>query len=332
MSKILTVNNISKTYPGENLGAVSEVSFDLEAGEILGIIGESGSGKTTLLRMLAGLMKPDSGEITFDGKPLNNPDEQLIAGHPGIKIVFQDYDLMPNMTVSENVAYMLLGYEEDYKSHKVERLLKLCGLEERKDSLPRELSGGQQQRLSLARGLADDPDLLLMDEPFSNIDPVSKKRLLMEIQSISRTLGVGLVFVTHDTQDAMLLAERIGFVKDGKLIQLDEPQRLYNHPKNIHVARFLGIVNEFSIKEWFVICDDSVANASEVVLLRAEDVRYEYTDDSNASVTDCIFLGKDFLVKVIFNGDKEIMLYSKEFLENGLKIKVWCSQGKAMYF
>jgi len=240
---MLVVKNLSKKYPGESLGAVNDISFQANEGEILSFVGHSGSGKTTLLRMLAGLMGPDSGEIIYKGEPLDDPEEQLIAGHDKIKLVHQDYKLKPNMTVRENVKYQLLHFDKAFQQERTDELLALCKLEELSDKKPHELSGGQQQRLAIARALSEEPEILLLDEPFSSLDPMTKEDLLFDLLDIARLEKSGIILVTHDTSDALKVSERIGFIKAGKLIQLTAPFDIYNSPANLEIAEFFGRVN-----------------------------------------------------------------------------------------
>ena len=235
---MIEVKDLQKSFGDAHI--LKGITTSFSKGKTNLIIGQSGSGKTSLLRMLAGLLKPDSGKLSLDGEAFQNPEDQLIAGHPFVKTVFQDYRLMPNMTVRENVSYVLLNLEESEKRSRTEELLDLCGLNAFSDKMPKELSGGQQQRLALARALAEDPSVLLMDEPFSNIDPVNKASLLLEIQNISKAQNVSLIFVTHDTQDAMLISDRMGFMQSGRLIQLDIPKNVYTKPSTINVARFMS--------------------------------------------------------------------------------------------
>lgn len=241
---MLKAENISKTYPGEDYGAVNNVSLSVGKNEIMALVGKSGSGKSTMLQIIAGLMKPDEGSIHFKDEILENPEEQLIAGHPSIKMVFQDFQLKPNMTVEENVRYKLLQFDKTYQSERTIELLGLCNLSEFATRKPKELSGGQKQRLSIARALADDPELLLMDEPFSNLDPLTKQDLLIELIDIVKSEDLGLVFVTHDTRDAMLIADKVGFLSEGELIQNDTAEQLYNQPLNLDIAKFFGRVND----------------------------------------------------------------------------------------
>jgi iron(III) transport system ATP-binding protein len=314
---MLQVRNISKTYPGENLGAVNDVSLNVDRGEIISIIGQSGCGKTTLLRIIAGLMKPDDGSVSINGEGLLNPEEQLIAGHSAIKMVFQNYDLKPNMTVEENIGYMLLDYDSTYKSEKTAQLLELCGLAQFRNREPRELSGGQQQRLSLARALADEPDLLLMDEPFSNIDPISKRNLLLEIERITKELEVAIVFVSHDTQDALMISDRVGFMQEGQLLEINTPEGLYKHPKSLSAAKFLGILNQFDVQELLTFGIKDIPPKKSIGVIRAEALELNTEGFQPVTITECKFLGPAFLIKSLSERGRELHHISANKIEIG---------------
>ena len=282
---MLSVKHITKTYPGEDYGAVKDISFNLGMNEILTIVGRSGSGKSTLLQMLAGLMKSDSGEILFHGSVLENPEEQLVAGHPKIKMVFQDYKVKIGMTVEENIKYMLLNYHEDYRSVRTSELLSLTGLEsflEKKKT--NELSGGQLQRLSIARALADEPELLLMDEPFSNLDPVTKENLIIALRNIIQNEQLSIVFVTHDTRDALMVSDRVIYMSSGQLVQLGEVSKIYNQPINLEVASFFGRINHLK------------SITGEDVFIRAENCHIEENKANGVkmAVEACFNLGHVF--------------------------------------
>lgn len=337
---LLSVYKISKAYPGESLGAVNQVSFDMKAGEVMSFVGESGSGKSTLLRMLAGLLKPDEGQINFQGTALENPEEQLIAGNSAIKMVFQDFELMPNMTVAENLKYPLLAYDKAYAEERVQELMALCSISSLATKLPRELSGGQQQRVALARALADEPDLLLMDEPFSQLDPVNKSQLLREILQILKTTRVGLVFVTHDTPDALMISDRIGFLQQGRLIQIGTPGELYFSPGDIEIARFFGEVNVFKkaiLKQylpdlWSKLYDEKLKSVG----VRAEDMLHGERAEMPSlavKIREEYFLGDHYLIeaetawggRVTFHSDTPV-----KTLQNELQVSFYVE--RLLYF
>ena len=210
-------------------------------GEFLTLLGPSGCGKTTTLRIVAGLEKPDSGEVLFDGKAVND----LPPYERNIGIVFQDYALFPHMTVFKNVAFGLemrkLPRSEIEK--KVKWALELVGLSGFENRYPEQLSGGQQQRVALARALVVEPEVLLLDEPLSNLDAKIRERLRSEIKRIQRELGITAIYVTHDQEEAMAISDRIAVMNFGRVEQVGKPLELYYHPKTEFVARFLGTSN-----------------------------------------------------------------------------------------
>ena len=307
---MLEVRDVSKSYTGE-YGAVDSVSFELGQGEVLSIVGKSGSGKSTLLQIVAGLMKPDQGEVIFNNERLKDPAEQLISGHNKIKMVFQDFQVKPNMTVYENVKYKLLHFNEAYQKERTTELLSICGLVEYCDKKPHELSGGQQQRLSLARALADDPQLLLMDEPFSNLDPIIKEDLFLEILKIIKNQSISVILVSHDTRDALLFSDKIAFIEEGNIKQIADPEMIYNQPLDLHIAQFFGRVN-------------IIRNAfDQIKYVRSEMVRIgEEENDISIKVESSRFMGNVYLNAGIHeNGDK-ITYYSKSIQKRGEKIIV----------
>lgn len=311
---MLEAKNISKTYPGEDYGAVIDVSLRLAENQILALVGKSGSGKSTMLQIIAGLMKPDQGSIAFKGALLENPEEQLIAGHHKIKVVFQDFQLKPNMTVEENVRYMLLQFDKAYQTERTEELLSLCNLSGYGTKKPKELSGGQKQRLSIARALADDPELLLMDEPFSNLDPLTKQDLLIELVDIVKSEGLGLIFVTHDTRDAMLIADQVAFLSGGELIQKDTTKQMYNHPFNLDIAKFFGRVNSVS----------EVTNEPNTYV-RAESLRLgeSFVFQFEVLIQKSVFLGDQYMLETIDDNTKcQYFLYSSEDMVTHQKVLI----------
>jgi iron(III) transport system ATP-binding protein len=211
----------------------------LKAGEVLALVGESGAGKSTLLNLLAGLTEPDGGEIFLNDENVSDYARRLVPGHPAVKLVPQDYRLFPNVSLRENVAYALRAYNSDYKTFRTNQLLELCGLLDVADRKPREVSGGEQQRTALARALAEKPDLLLLDEPFSHLDAIHRQTLRRTVLGLVRYEGVGCVLVTHDLLDALTSADRVGVLRDGQLLQLAPPAELLRHPADEYVKRLM---------------------------------------------------------------------------------------------
>ncbi len=240
---LLAVERVSKTYPGGGSAALHDVSLHLAPGELLALTGESGSGKTTLLRLVAGLEEPDAGTVFLNGRRVEGPAGKLIAGHPDIRVVFQDFRLFPNVSVAENLRHALRQYDAAYRDRRLREMLALAKLESLKDRLPRQLSGGEQQRAALARALADEPALLLMDEPFSNLDPALRRDLRGEIGAMLAGSGCGVILVTHEPADALSMAGRVVLLRAGRVLQSGSPRDLYRRPETAYAARFFGPAN-----------------------------------------------------------------------------------------
>jgi iron(III) transport system ATP-binding protein len=256
---LLAVESVSKTYPGAGAAALHEVSLRLGAGELLALTGESGSGKTTLLRLVAGLEEPDGGTILLNGRRVEGPGSKLIAGHPYIRVVFQDFRLFPNVSVAENIRHALRGYDAAYRDRRLREMLALAKLEGVKDRLPRQLSGGEQQRAALARALADEPALLLMDEPFSNLDTALRHDLRREIRDVLAGSGSGVILVTHEPADALSMADRVVLLRAGRVLQSGSPRDLYHRPHTAYAARFFGPANLLPVGDLLPLLARSVA-------------------------------------------------------------------------
>ncbi|MCL4238623.1 MAG: ABC transporter ATP-binding protein [Anaerolineae bacterium] len=221
--------------------AVASLSFALRRGELLALLGPSGCGKTTALRLIAGLERPDDGVIRLGGRLVSGPSVFVPANRRRVGLVFQDYALFPHMTVEKNIAYGLAG--RDDRRQRVAEMLTLVGLEGLGGRYPHALSGGQQQRVALARALAPQPDIVLLDEPFSNLDVALRRQVREEVQRILREAGVSAILVTHDQEEAMSLADRVGLMFDGTLHQLGTPRDLYERPASQRAALFMGAAN-----------------------------------------------------------------------------------------
>src|SRR5690606_36162207 len=220
-----------------------EVSFKVSEGEILALVGESGSGKTTLLRLIAGLEHPESGCIFLSGEKIVDGRLSVPAHKRKVGMVFQDYALFPHLTILENVCFGLHDVDGDPEKIAKETL-KMVDLKENYNNYPHQLSGGQQQRVALARAIAPNPKILLLDEPFSNLDALLKDQVREDIRQIIKHTGITAIFVTHDTRDALSTADRIAILHKGYLQQIDSPKNLYENPANPYVANFFGKRNE----------------------------------------------------------------------------------------
>ena len=220
--------------------ALDGISLDVCPGEFLALLGPSGSGKTTLLMAVAGFETPDGGRIRVDGIDIT----EVPPNRRNLGMVFQKYALFPHMTLRQNVAFPLKmrGVNSAERAKKAERMLGIVGLEGFGDRVPAQLSGGQQQRVALARAIIYEPPVLLMDEPLSALDKNLRERMRLEIKDLQRRLGITVIFVTHDQEEALVMADRIAVLDRGKLVQIGEPRALYDRPANPFVAGFLGEV------------------------------------------------------------------------------------------
>jgi iron(III) transport system ATP-binding protein len=240
---VLEVRGISKRYGGASTFAVRDVSLRVERGEVLAIVGESGCGKTTLLRLVAGLEVPTEGEVLLNGHLASTPAGSVPPERRGVGIVFQDYALFPHLNVLDNVTFGLRGIGRAGRSRRAMDTLALVGMQDYARRYPHELSGGQQQRVALARALAPQPSLLLLDEPFSNLDVMLKEQVREEVGQILRATRTTALFVVHDLEDVLSAADRIAILKDGALQQIDTPRAVYQRPADEYVARLFGSTN-----------------------------------------------------------------------------------------
>ena len=237
---VLSIEGVSKEYGAEK--AVEELSLSVRDGELLTLLGPSGCGKTTTLRMLAGLEAPSEGTITIAGEtvtgdadgPFRKPEERDVG------IVFQDYALFPHLTVAENIAFGLDELDEAETDARVAELLELVDLEAHEEKMPSQLSGGQQQRVALARSLAPEPDVLLLDEPFSNLDVRLRVEMREEVRRILKRAGVTAISVTHDQEEALSISDRVAIMNDGAIAQVGDPGEVFENPESRFVASFLG--------------------------------------------------------------------------------------------
>lgn len=237
----LSIRHLSKSYDFHV--ALHDFSLELARGEFLSIVGESGSGKSTLLRMIAGLMQQSGGEVFLEEKLIENPAQKLVPGYDEIKLIHQDYQLFPNSTVEENINRPLLQFDTKYREQRVNRLLIQFGLENYKDRLPRQLSGGQQQKVAIAQALAVEPEVLLLDEPFSHLDAIQKRKLIFELKELLKEMGTTVIFVTHDLDDALRLTDSLLILQKGKVVQKGNSKDLSEHPKSRYVARLFSPIN-----------------------------------------------------------------------------------------
>ena len=237
---VIELVQITKTYPGGKMPAVYDVSFKVNKGAVLALLGPSGSGKTTLLRLIAGFEKPDQGKILLNGREASRPHDSLPPEKRGVGMVFQDYALFPHLTVEGNVAFGLGSLKRDLRKKRVQEVIDQVGLTSLTGRYPHELSGGQQQRVALARALAPNPIVLMLDEPFSNLDPDMRAQMRMEVAAILRRTGSTAILVTHDHEEAFAMADQVAVLNAGRLEQCDPPELVYHIPSTPFIADFVG--------------------------------------------------------------------------------------------
>ncbi len=251
----------------------------------MGLLGASGSGKSTLLNLLAGLTDADVGEVRLDGERVPGPGEVLVAGHPQIRLVHQEYQLMPNVSIRENITYALRFVEKTYREARVDELLKRCRLTDVQRRLPRQVSGGEKQRTAIARAIADKPAVLLLDEPFSHLDLPNRlimRDLLFDLIRLDeagfRAAGsqsTACLFVTHEATDALSLADTLGILRDGRLVQLGPPSVVYRQPATAYAARLTGSVNILKAKYLPALGLPESAQPDALICLRPEQIRLD---------------------------------------------------------
>ncbi len=310
----LEVSQLRVEYPGSTQPAVHSVSLSLRAGDIGVLIGPSGCGKTTLLRAVAGLEPASGGQITLSKTVVSAPQTHVPAEQRRIGMVFQDYALFPHMNVERNIAFGIQHLPASQRKARVIEVLELVGLAGAERSFPHELSGGQQQRVALARALAPSPQLLLLDEPFSNLDVDLRERLALEVRAILKSAGATALFVTHDQMEAFAIGDTIGVMDQGTLHQWDDAYTLYHRPATRFVADFIGhgvfapatilenagrIVVQTPLGDLCDVAECPLPSAFEGgqcdVLLRADDIVHDDDAPTKAEIVRKAFRGSEFL-------------------------------------
>lgn len=307
---LLEINHLNFSYSREK-PLFQDLSLTLEAGKIIALAGESGGGKSTLLSLIYGLLDWESGEIIFDGEKLMGPKGNLVPGESGMKFVAQNFDLMPYATVAENVGKFISNINLKKKKETVAELLEVVGLEDFAQVLPKYLSGGQQQRVAIARALSVLPKLLVLDEPFSNLDFPRKAELRERLFRYVKQNHISLLISTHELQDIMPWLDRIMVLQQGKLIQDGSPEDTYTAPCNAYVAKLFGEVNIFNEKEM-----------SDFGLSRFSYFPHEIrTGESGleAEVLESRFAGSHYRNKIKVR-DKELVIYTDHRTEGKISI------------
>lgn len=238
--QIITVSNVSKHYQVGQAAGVSNINLSIQKGDFVAIVGESGSGKSTLLKLIYGLLAPNSGEILYKGEHLLGPHEKLIPGHDSMKMVTQDFNLNLYARVYDNISGMLSNEDIKGKQQKTWEMMEFLGIDHLSEKRIVELSGGEQQRVAIARAIITEPEVLLLDEPFSQIDAVLKNQLRADLRRLCSFLGITMILVSHDPADGMTLADDMIIIKDGHVMERGSPSKIYSNPLHTYTASLLG--------------------------------------------------------------------------------------------
>lgn len=314
---MLKISGVSKSFGSTQV--IKNLSLQIADGEFVALLGPSGSGKTTLLRILAGFEDADAGEIRIGNRIVVQNNISVAPERRKVGMVFQDYALFPHLNVRENVAFGLP--RSSARADLVKSALAAVDMLDWIDVMPHQLSGGQQQRIALARALAPQPGIVLLDEPFSNLDPALRAQVRADIRRIFKVAGATAVLVTHDQEEALSMADRVAVLLDGELRQFDSPQRIYQQPVTQDVARFVGdahfldgLIVENGIETVLGVLPlephTSAAGARETVLLRPELVTLHPEadpDGGTARVSHVVFFGRDQVVEVIIDSGETIV-------------------------
>ena len=323
MDTKLIISNLSLAFE-EKENVLTNIDLEIHDSEIVCLLGPSGCGKTTLLRAIAGFETINSGSIIKDGICISNNLENTPVASRNMGMVFQDYALFPNMDVKANISFGLKDSSKKEKSDRVDYLLDLVDLQNHKKKYPYELSGGEQQRVALARALAPSPDILLMDEPFSNIDEEIKEDLVSDIRVLLKQLKITSIIVTHDQYEAFNLADKVAIINDGKIQQVGNSYDIYHKPKNKFVADFIGLgvfmpvkktnSNDFEIPigilDYTKIKDDLLKYKNPEMLIRPDDIIHNDASDLKAVVLEKQFRGAEFLYRLLYNEKYPLLCYA----------------------
>lgn len=318
---LLSVRHLTKRFALEAPPVVHDVSFDVgseNAAEIFAILGPSGCGKTTTLRCIAGFERASEGTVVIQGHTVSGPEVHVSPEDRDVGIVFQNYALFPHLSVLDNVAFGLRSGTASEQTQRAREALEMVGLSSFEDRRPQHLSGGQQQRVALARALAPEPDLILLDEPFSNLDALLREETRQEVRQLLKDRGIGAVLVTHDQQEALSFADRLAVMRGGQLDQTGTPEEVYYRPRTLFVAQFLGRTNLLLSRASGTKADtplghvglDREADGTVLVSLRPEHLTLAAPEAGNGPVGTIIgraFKGHDITYRVSCDGTEYLV-------------------------
>ncbi len=321
MTPRLDVRNVSVSLQDKKI--LRAVSLQLQQGQIASILGPSGCGKTTLLRALAGFQPVSSGEIYVHNKLFSKLGYSLAPENRHIGMMFQDLALFPHLTVEQNISFGLKSLKKSEQQLRIKHVLELTELNRQDKKYPHQLSGGQQQRVALARALAPKPEILLLDEPFSNLDPDLREQVATEVRKILKHENVTAVLVTHDQHEAFAMADEVGVMESGNIAQWDSAYNIYHKPKTRFVADFVGlgtmvpatVVNEDTLDTEFGQVKGSLNGAHNIgdkldLLVRPDDIPHDDTSHITALVEEKRFRGAEFLYKLRLQSGNYVLCYA----------------------
>jgi len=288
MKNILTLNNISKSF--DNNEILKDITLDIEKGKIISLLGKSGSGKSTLLNIIAGFEQSKTGILCLNNKILSDQKIFVEPQKRNIGFVFQNYALFPHMTIFDNITFGIENYPKEEKNKIAKELLELVHLSGYEKRYPHELSGGQQQRVALIRAMALNPELILLDEPFSGIDTMLKSQIQKELLQILKSTHKTAIIVTHDSSEAMAMSDKIIYLEDGKIMQYDTPQNIYRFPKTKSIAKSFGIAN-FIKKDDVEYC------------VRVDQCSLGETGEFEVSIVSQSFQGDKYILDILFDNN-----------------------------
>lgn len=304
---MLKVANISFGYTSKEV--IKNIGFTASKGDYIAVIGESGSGKSTLLEIIYGLLHIEKGTVYWNEEKLLGPNFRLIPGEDFLQYLPQDFDLMPYTTVEENIGKYISSQDKN-KSKRIKELLKVVDMTEFSQTKVKNLSGGQKQRVAIAKVMAKEPEILLLDEPFSHIDNFRKNKLRRDLFKYLKSKNILCIVATHDTTDALSFADKILVIRNGKLIANNTPEKLYANPKSAYIASFFDEINKIPLSEI-----DSDESSKKSVLLYPNQIKLTEKEGLKATVINSYYKGNHYLIEAILN--KTIL-----FFEHHSRIKI----------
>ena len=299
MKEIVKIKNLQKTFCKGNICVANHINLEIQEGDIFTVLGKSGSGKTTFLRMIAGLEKPDGGEISIGEKVVFDKKTNLEPNQRDIAVVFQNYALLPHLSIASNITF-----GGKFSKKELEDVLEKTNLKGIENKYPHEISGGQQQRVALARAIINKPKILLLDEPLSNIDTELRGILRSELKEMIRKFNITALFITHDKEDAFYLSDRIAIMTGGDIRQIGTPKEIYHNPVDLYCANFLGKMTQIDEDRY----------------IRPEHIEICQNGDFNAIIKNIIFYGSFYEV-ILSTKSSELMCHSfDDTLEIGMSV------------